>query len=120
MLAIIGDTTHVESMLAFKDLMNALGCSATEHCMDGTRMETTLRNGYLFNLSVPGAEAVDACLVVGANPRMEAPLLNTRLPKAYLKSLMWTPGRPGRARPTRCRASASSSSTRATLAGSTW
>jgi len=32
-------------------------------------------------------EAADACLVVASNPRMEAPLLNTRLRKAYLNGL---------------------------------
>ena len=64
MLALSGDTTDVESMLALNDLMNALGCSATECCMDGTRMEADLRSSYLLNASISGVEAADVCLVM--------------------------------------------------------
>lgn len=55
--------------------------------MDGTRMSADVRSSYLFNATIPGIEACDSCLIIGANPRMEAPLLNTRLRKAYLNGL---------------------------------
>ena len=42
------------------------------------------RESWLFNSGLAGIEAADAVLIVGANPRTEAPLLNTRLRKAWL------------------------------------
>ena len=87
MMAITGDTTDVESMMALKDLMNRLGSTQTECRMDGTRMDCDVRAQYLFNATIPGIEYADTALLVGTNPRMEAPLINTRLRKAYLNGL---------------------------------
>ena len=41
------------------------------------------RAGYLFNTSIAGIEEADACLIVGADPRREAPLVNARLRKRH-------------------------------------
>ena len=39
----------------------------------------------IFNLSViSGIEEADLVLLIGTNPRFEAPLINTRLRKAYV------------------------------------
>lgn len=44
-------------------------------------------SSYLRNVRIdPERKAAVACLIVGANPRMEASLLNTRLRKAYLNA----------------------------------
>ena len=42
------------------------------------------RSGYLFNTSIAGIEDADAILLVGTNPRWEAPLVNARIRKAFL------------------------------------
>jgi len=42
------------------------------------------REAYLFNTTIAGIEQADVCLVVGANPRLDAPLVNTRLRKTWL------------------------------------
>jgi NADH-quinone oxidoreductase subunit G len=39
----------------------------------------------LFNTTIAGIETADACLLIGANPRWEAPLVNARLRKRYLR-----------------------------------
>ena len=41
--------------------------------------------GYLFNTTIAGIEQADACLLVGTNPRWEAPLVNARLRKRWLQ-----------------------------------
>jgi NADH-quinone oxidoreductase subunit G len=42
------------------------------------------RQSYLFNSTVSGIEAADAILLVGTNPRWEAPVLNARIRKTWL------------------------------------
>ena len=39
------------------------------------------RAGYLFNTTIAGIEQADACLIIGSNPRWEAPLVNARILK---------------------------------------
>ena len=42
------------------------------------------RAGYLFNTTIAGIEQADAVLMVGTNPRWEAPMINARLRKRWL------------------------------------
>merc|ERR1712176_603977 len=87
MMALAGDTMDIESMMALKDFMNKLGCNNLECRMDGTKMDADIRNNYLFNSTIPGIEYADTALLIGTNPRMEAPSINTRLRKAFLNGL---------------------------------
>ena len=82
--AIAGDLADCESMLALKDLMAALGSNSVDCRQDGARTDASVRAGYLFNSTIAGIDAADACLLVGTNPRHEAPVLNARLCKRYL------------------------------------
>eukprot|EP00186_Timspurckia_oligopyrenoides_P003111 CAMPEP_0182442062 /NCGR_PEP_ID=MMETSP1172-20130603/1039_1 /TAXON_ID=708627 /ORGANISM="Timspurckia oligopyrenoides, Strain CCMP3278" /LENGTH=554 /DNA_ID=CAMNT_0024636753 /DNA_START=79 /DNA_END=1743 /DNA_ORIENTATION=- len=43
-----------------------------------------LRHSYLLNTGLSGMENADLVLLVGSNPRYEAPLLNTRIRKAVM------------------------------------
>jgi NADH dehydrogenase (ubiquinone) Fe-S protein 1 len=45
---------------------------------------TDLRSNYLLNTRLAGVEEADVLLLVGSNPRLEAPLFNTRVRKAWL------------------------------------
>ena len=82
--AIAGDLVDCESMLALKDLMTALGSPNLECRQDGARLDPRTRAGYLFNSGVAGIEAADALLLIGTNPRWEAPVLNARIRKRWL------------------------------------
>ena len=82
--ALVGDMVCAESMMALKDLMARLGSANLDCRQDGARLEAGLRAGYLFNTTIAGIEEADACLLVGTNPRLEAPLINARLRKRYL------------------------------------
>ena len=42
---------------------------------------TDLRSNYLLNTKISGVEEADLILVVGSNPRFEAPLFNARMRK---------------------------------------
>jgi NADH-quinone oxidoreductase subunit G len=82
--ALAGDLVDVEAMYALKHLMNALGSPHMDCRQDGAALDPTVRSSYLFNTTIAGIEQADACLLIGANPRWEAPLINARLRKRWL------------------------------------
>jgi NADH-quinone oxidoreductase subunit G len=82
--AVAGDLVDVESMLALKDLMTALGSANIDCRQDGAVFDASSRAGYLFNTTIAGIEQADAILLIGANPRWEAPIINARIRKRYL------------------------------------
>ena len=82
--AVAGDTVDVESMFALKGLMTALGSPNLDCRQDGAKLDATTRAGYLFNATIAGIEEADAILIVGANPRWDAAVLNARIRKRWL------------------------------------
>ena len=82
--AIAGDLAGAEEMFALKDLFARLGSQAVECRQDGADLDPSLgRASYLFNSTVEGIEQADALLIVGSNPRLEAPVLNARIRKRW-------------------------------------
>src|SRR6202047_3550821 len=82
--AVAGDLCDAESMLALKDLMAALGSANVDCRQNGAKLDASRRDFYCFNTSIAGIEEADAILIVGSNPREEAPVLNARIRKAWL------------------------------------
>ena len=82
--AIAGDLCDAESMMALKDLMTGLGTKNLDCRQDGSKVTAECRAGYLFNTTISGVERADACLIIGSNPRIEAPIINARLRKRSL------------------------------------
>jgi NADH-quinone oxidoreductase subunit G len=82
--AIAGDMADAEAMLALKDLMQAMGSPNLDCRQDGASIDPRSRAGYLFNTTIAGIEQADAILLIGTNPRWEAPLVNSRIRKRYL------------------------------------
>ncbi len=86
--AIAGDLCDVESMLALKDLLALLGSANLDCRQDGAALDPTRRDFYLFNSSIAGIDEADALLLIGSNPRREAPVLNARIRKQWLHTTM--------------------------------
>lgn len=84
MAAIVGDLAAAEEIKALKDLMGRLGVNNLDCRQDGAKIAGGPRQTYLFNTTIAGVEAADAILLVGANPRWDAPVLNARIRKAWL------------------------------------
>ena len=81
---IIGDLVDCETMVLVKELAAALGSPACRLPPGrGRGSPAARRAGYLFNTTIAGIEQADACLLVGANPRWEAPIVNMRLRKRW-------------------------------------
>src|SRR6187200_3381998 len=82
--AIIGDLAGAEEIFALKELMGRLGSPNIDAREDGAVIDPKLgRASYLFNATIAGIEQADALMIVGANPRKEAPVLNARIRKRW-------------------------------------
>jgi NADH-quinone oxidoreductase subunit G len=77
--AIAGDLCDAESLLALRDLMAALGSANLDCRQDGARLDASRREFYTFNSGIAGIDVADAIVLIGSNPRHEAPVLNARL-----------------------------------------
>jgi NADH-quinone oxidoreductase subunit G len=84
--ALAGDLVDCESMLALKNLWQALGNSHLDCRQDMTGLPYTHRSHYICNTTLAGFENADCVLLVGTDPRLEAPLLNARFRKSFLKN----------------------------------
>ncbi|VVT53059.1 uncharacterized protein SAPINGB_P003383 [Magnusiomyces paraingens] len=86
--AVTGDLVEVESLVALKDLVNALGSEnlATDASNLPPAHGIDIRSNYLFNSTISGIEEADVILLVGTNPRHEAAVLNARIRKQFLRS----------------------------------
>jgi NADH-quinone oxidoreductase subunit G len=82
--AIAGDLAAVEDMFALKSLLVRLGSANLDCRQDGTVLDPKWgRSSYLFNATIPGIDEADGLMIIGANPRREAPVLNARVRKRW-------------------------------------
>ena len=81
--ALAGDMADCEAMTALADLMAALGSPNLDCRQDGAKLDAASRASYLFNTTIAGIEEADAILLIGANPRWEAALVNARIRKRW-------------------------------------
>ena len=85
--AVAGALADAESVLALKDLMAAYG-SANIDCRDDfAAIDASRPDFYRFNTTIAGIDEADALLIIGSDPRKEAPVLNARIRKR------WTQGK---------------------------
>jgi NADH-quinone oxidoreductase subunit G len=83
MAALVGNQPCAESVMALKDLTDALGIIHRDCRQEGARIDATSRANYLFNTTIAGIEQADVLLLVGTNPRREASMVNVRIRKAW-------------------------------------
>ncbi len=86
--AIAGTLIDLESMFMLKKLMQNLGSSNIDFNQFGYKFDTNSRGNYLFNSTIAGIEQADVCLLVGANPKQVAPVLNSRIGRMVRKKKM--------------------------------
>ncbi len=84
--AIAGDMADVESMYVLKDLLDSLQVKSYDCRQDGTNYNVADRASYTFSNGIASIEKADLVLLIGANPRYEAPLVNTRIRKTLLQN----------------------------------
>ncbi len=83
--AIAGDLIEVEQAKAALDLLRELGVQNTDCRPAGAAYGADgVREAYLLNPTLMGVEEADALLLIGVNPRAEAPVWNARIRKSWL------------------------------------
>jgi len=84
--AIAGELCAVEEMFALKLLMQSLGAISLDCRQDGAKLDPSLgRASYIFNPAIAGIDRADGLMIIGSNPRKEAPVLNARIRKRWLR-----------------------------------
>jgi NADH-quinone oxidoreductase subunit G len=82
--AIAGDLAAVEEMFALKQLMEKLGSKNIDCRQDGAALDPQFgRASYIFNPTIAGLDEADGLMIIGANPRREAPIINARIRKRW-------------------------------------
>ena len=81
-----------QAMHAAQDLMNRLGSGNLHHEAGFPDLDADVRSNYLMNTGISGIEKADAVLMIGANPRVEAPVFNARcVMEMLLPMSVWEP-----------------------------
>lgn len=84
--AIAGDLAAVEELYALKALIAGLGSNNLDCRQDGAKLDPAFgRAAYILNAGIAGIEDATSLLVIGANPRREAPIINARIRKRWLR-----------------------------------
>jgi NADH-quinone oxidoreductase subunit G len=81
---LIGDLTSVEAAYALKALVEGQG-GQVECRTDGAKLPAGNRSGYVGTATVEDLDNAQAIMLIGANPAVEAPVLNARIRKAWTK-----------------------------------
>ncbi len=81
---LIGDLVSVEAAYALKQLVQSLDGNV-ECRVDNARLPANNRSGYVGNASIEDIDSADMILLVGTNPRDEAPVLNARIRRAWAR-----------------------------------
>ncbi|WP_170364483.1 NADH-quinone oxidoreductase subunit NuoG [Ruegeria arenilitoris] len=80
---LIGDLVPVEAAFALKQLIEGLG-GKVECRTDNARLPIGNRSGYVGNVTIEEIDTAKEIILIGTNPRDEAPVLNARIRKAWL------------------------------------
>jgi NADH-quinone oxidoreductase subunit G len=81
---LIGDLASTEAAFALKTLIEGQG-GVVECRTDGAALPAGNRGAYVGTACIEDIDAAGAILLVGTNPRDEAPVLNARLRKAWMR-----------------------------------
>ena len=79
---LVGDLAPVEAAFALKQLIEGQG-GIVEGRTDGAKLPTGNRGAYVGTATIEDIDSAEAIMLIGTNPRLEAPVLNARLRKAW-------------------------------------
>lgn len=86
--AIAGTTTSCEPMFLLKKLLSKLNSNLVDANQFGYDIDNSSRGNYLFNTTISGVEHADLCLIIGADVRKTAPVLNARIGRRVRDGLL--------------------------------
>ncbi|MBT8474463.1 MAG: NADH-quinone oxidoreductase subunit NuoG, partial [Alphaproteobacteria bacterium] len=81
---LVGDLASTDAAFALKQLIEGQG--GTVECRtDGAKLPAGNRSAYVGTACIEDIDDAQAIMLIGTNPRVEAPVLNARIRKAWLK-----------------------------------
>jgi len=84
---ITGDMTNMETLFIIKEFFEkTIKSKNLDSRIENYYVNVSNRSNYIFNSKIQGIEEADLIVLIGANPRYEATILNSRIRKAYLNS----------------------------------
>ena len=81
---LVGDLAPVEAAYSLKTLIESLG-GHVESRTDGARLAAGNRSAYVGNARIEDIDGAKMIQLIGTNPRLEAPVLNARIRRAWTK-----------------------------------
>ena len=81
--ALVGDLAPVEAIYSLKILIEGLG-GKIESRTDGAKLPAGNRSGYVGTARIEDIDTAQRIMLIGCNPRLEAPVLNARIRKAWI------------------------------------
>ncbi len=80
---LVGDLVPVEAAFSLKTLIEGLG-GHVECRTDGARLPIGNRGAYVGTATIEDIDSAKMIQLIGTNPRVEAPVLNARIRKAWI------------------------------------
>ena len=84
---LVGDLVPVEAAFAMKQLITGLG-GEVECRTDGAKLPVGNRSAYVGTATIEDIDTAHMIQLVGCNPRVDAPVLNARIRKAWINGAM--------------------------------
>jgi NADH-quinone oxidoreductase subunit G len=81
---LVGDLAPVEAAFALKQLIEGQG-GHIECRTDGAKLPAGNRSAYVGTATIEDIDGADSIILIGTNPRDEAPVLNARIRKAWAR-----------------------------------
>ncbi|MCF6445303.1 NADH-quinone oxidoreductase subunit NuoG [Nereida sp. MMG025] len=81
-VGLVGDLASTEAAYALKALVEGQG-GVVECRTDGAKLPAGNRGAYVGTAAVEDIDTADKILLIGTNPKLEAPVLNARIRKAW-------------------------------------
>ena len=84
-MVIAGPYTNVETLVVCKDVLNLIGCENfyVERDLHYSSSLADIRASYCFTTPIKDIPLADKIILIGTNPRFEAPILNMWIRQAY-------------------------------------
>ena len=95
---LVGGMVDLETIFALKDFLTKISGSASiDFRQKDFYIDPSHLSNNLFNTSIAGIDESDLILLVGANPRLEATIINSRIRKNFInkRTEIFTIGDPG-------------------------
>ncbi|MBF9038686.1 MAG: NADH-quinone oxidoreductase subunit NuoG [Paracoccaceae bacterium] len=81
---LVGDLAPVEAIFALKQMIEGQG-GVVECRTDGAKLPEANRAAYVGTAAIEDIDHADHIILIGTNPRLEAPVVNARIRKAWAR-----------------------------------